>query len=105
MKEQIRNHISDRTIANPSSVIEFCRAQDVKMVDFRFTDLLGASQHFSSPVTELDESMFVEGVGFDGSSIRGFQHINESDMILLPDAGGAAGDPPLRGQTPLLTRR
>jgi glutamine synthetase len=103
MKEQIRNHISDRAMANPSSVIEFCRAQDVQMVDFRFTDLLGSSQHFSSPVTELDESMFVEGVGFDGSSIRGFQHINESDMILLPDAASARVDPLLRVKTLLLT--
>jgi len=103
MTEQVRNHISDRAIANPSQVIEFCRAQGVQMVDFRFTDLPGTTQHFSSPVTELDESMFVEGVGFDGSSIRGFQHINESDMILLPDAGTATIDPLLRVKTLLLT--
>ncbi|MDQ7844575.1 MAG: type I glutamate--ammonia ligase [Armatimonadota bacterium] len=103
MKEQVRNHISDRTIANPSQVIEFCRAQGVQMVDFRFTDLPGTWQHFSAPVTELDESMFVEGVGFDGSSIRGFQHINESDMILLPDAATATIDPLLRVKTLLLT--
>jgi glutamine synthetase len=103
MKEQIRNHISDRAIANPSQVIEFCRSQDVQMVDFRFTDVIGTWQHFSSPVTELDESMFVEGVGFDGSSIRGFQHIDESDMILLPDAASARVDPLLRIKTLLLT--
>ena len=103
MKEQIRNHISDRAIANPSQVIEFCRAQEVQMVDFRFTDLFGTWQHFSAPVGELDESMFVEGVGFDGSSIRGFQHINESDMILLPDAATAIVDPLLRVKTLLLT--
>jgi len=103
MKEKIRNHISDRAIANPSQVIEFCRSQDVQMVDFRFTDVIGTWQHFSSPVTELDESMFVEGVGFDGSSIRGFQHIDESDMILLPDAASARVDPLLRIKTLLLT--
>lgn len=103
MKEQIRNHISDRAIANPSQVIEFCRSQDVQMVDFRFTDVIGTWQHFSSPVTELDESMFVEGVGFDGSSIRGFQRIDESDMILLPDAASARVDPLLRIKTLLLT--
>ncbi len=51
MKEQIVNHISDRAMANPSSVIEFCRAQDVKMVDFRFSDLFGMTQHFTAPVT------------------------------------------------------
>ncbi|HET6947966.1 MAG TPA: type I glutamate--ammonia ligase [bacterium] len=73
------------------------------MVDFRFTDLFGTWQHFSAPVGELDESMFVEGVGFDGSSIRGFQHINESDMILLPDAATAIVDPLLRIKTLLLT--
>jgi len=103
MKEQIRNHISDRAIANPSQVIELCRSQDVQMVDFRFTDVIGTWQHFSSPVTELDESMFVEGVGFDGSSIRGFQRIDESDMILLPDAASALVDPLLRIKTLLLT--
>jgi len=103
MKEQIRNHISERAIANPSQVIEFCRSQGVQMVDFRFTDLFGTWQHFSAPVGELDESMFVEGVGFDGSSIRGFQHINESDMILLPDAATARVDPLLRVRTLLLT--
>ncbi|HEU5299365.1 MAG TPA: type I glutamate--ammonia ligase, partial [bacterium] len=70
---------------------------------FRFTDLPGSWQHFSIPVGELDESMFVEGVGFDGSSIRGFQHINESDMILLPDAASATVDPLLRVKTLLLT--
>ncbi len=103
MKEQIRNHISDRAIANPSQVIEFCRSQEVQIVDFRFTDLPGTWQHFSAPTTELDESMFVEGVGFDGSSIRGFQHIDESDMILLPDAATARVDPLLRIKTLLLT--
>ncbi len=103
MKEEVRNHISERGMANPSQVIEFCRSHGVAMVDFRFTDLVGAWQHFSSPVTELDESMFVEGVGFDGSSIRGFQSIHESDMILLPDAASARVDPLLRVPTLLLT--
>src|SRR4030066_2214055 len=103
MKEQVRNHSPARPIANPSQVIEFGRAQEVQMVDFRFTDLFGTWQHFSAPVGELDESMFVEGVGFAGSSIRGFQHINESDMILRPDAATAIVDPLLRVKTLLLT--
>lgn len=102
MKEQIRNHLSERAMANPSQVIEFCKRLEIKIVDFRFTDLLGTWQHFSTPAEELDESIFVEGIGFDGSSIRGFQHINESDMILLPDARTARVDPLLQVPTLLL---
>jgi glutamine synthetase len=60
-------------------------AKEVQMVDFRFTDLPGTWQHFSSPIHELSEELFEEGIGFDGSSIRGFQEIHESDMILMPD--------------------
>ena len=59
--------------------------KDVQMVDLRFTDLPGTWQHFSMPVRELTEELFEEGIGFDGSSIRGFQEIHESDMILIPD--------------------
>ena len=58
---------------------------EVDMVDFRFTDLPGMWQHFSMPARELTEELFEEGMGFDGSSIRGFQEIHESDMILIPD--------------------
>ncbi len=54
------------------------------MVDLRFTDLVGGCQHFSLPVEELSEDLFTEGVGFDGSSIRGSQDIHESDMIPSP---------------------
>ncbi len=67
--------------------------KNVKVVDFRFTDLFGAWQHFSAPVRELTEGLFEEGIGFDGSSIRGFQEIQESDMILVPDPGSAFIDP------------
>jgi glutamine synthetase len=59
--------------------------KEVQMVDLRFTDLPGTWQHFSMPARELTEELFEEGIGFDGSSIRGFQEIHESDMILLPD--------------------
>ena len=58
-----------------------------RSVDLRFTDLFGAWQHFSIPVGEMTEDLFKEGIGFDGSSIRGFQKIFESDMLLFPDAG------------------
>ena len=67
--------------------------KDVKMVDFRFIDLPGTWQHFSIPASTMDESLFEEGLGFDGSSIRGFKEINESDMLLMPDPASAFIDP------------
>jgi len=66
---------------------------DVQMVDLRFTDLLGMWHHFSLPARELTEELFEEGIGFDGSSIRAFQEIHESDMILIPDPTSAFVDP------------
>lgn len=73
--------------------------QEVKIVDIRFTDLLGTWQHFSIPVRELTEDLFEEGIGFDGSSIRGFQEIHESDMLLIPDPETAFIDPVLEVPT------
>jgi glutamine synthetase len=67
--------------------------KDVQMVDLRFTDLLGLWHHFSLPARELTEELFEEGIGFDGSSIRAFQEIHESDMILIPDPTSAFVDP------------
>ena len=67
--------------------------KDVEMVDLRFTDLLGMWHHFTIPARELSEELFAEGIGFDGSSIRAFQEIHESDMILIPDASTAFVDP------------
>ena len=64
-----------------------------EIVDFRFCDLPGLMQHFSVPMAELSESVFEEGIGFDGSSIRGFQEIQESDMLLVPDPDTAYMDP------------
>ncbi len=74
-------------------VFDIIKEQDIKMVDLRFTDLFGVWQHFSVSTKEFSESMFEDGVGFDGSSIRGFQSIDESDMILIPDASTAFVDP------------
>lgn len=76
-------------------VLTFAGEQGIQIVDFRFTDLLGAWQHFSIPTRELTEELFEEGLGFDGSSIRGFRTIDESDMILMPDPGTAFVDPTL----------
>jgi len=74
-------------------------AKEVQMVDLRFTDLLGQWHHFTIPACELGESLFDEGIGFDGSSIRGFQEIHESDMILIADPTTAFKDPVLEVPT------
>jgi glutamine synthetase len=87
--------------ATPQQVIYRAKEAGIKIVDLRFTDLPGTWQHFSIPVKELTEDLFEEGIGFDGSSIRGFQKIHESDMLLFPDPGSAFVDPCL--QVPTLT--
>jgi len=77
----------------PGDVLNLIRDNEVQIVDLRFADLPGLMQHFSVPAHELTEEGFDEGFGFDGSSIRGFQEIQESDMILVPDPGTAVLDP------------
>jgi glutamine synthetase len=77
----------------PGDVLNLIRDNEVQIVDLRFADLPGLMQHFSVPAHELTEEGFEEGFGFDGSSIRGFQEIQESDMILVPDPGTAVLDP------------
>jgi glutamine synthetase len=77
----------------PKDVIDLAREKEAKVVDIRFTDLVGQTQHFSIPATALDEDKFESGLAFDGSSIRGFKAINESDMILIPDPNTAFIDP------------
>jgi glutamine synthetase len=69
------------------------RDEGVEIVDLRFCDLPGLMQHFSVPIGQLTEDTFEDGFGFDGSSIRGFQQIQESDMILRPDPDTAVIDP------------
>ena len=70
---------------SPAEVVRLVKDEGIEVVDLRFCDLPGLMQHFSLPAHTLTEEMFTEGNGFDGSSIRGFQQIHESDMILLPD--------------------
>jgi glutamine synthetase len=77
----------------PEELIKFVNDEQIKIIDLRFVDLLGLWQHFSVTAGELSDEMFEEGVGFDGSSIRGFQKIQESDMLLVPDAASAFVDP------------
>ena len=79
--------------SNPADVLRQIRDQGIQMVDVRFIDLPGVWQHFTLPAQELEESAFEEGLGFDGSSIRGFQQIQESDMLLMPDPTSAFVDP------------
>src|SRR5438128_5612170 len=83
------------TKADVQSVIELAHKQGLKIVDLKFIDLIGTWQHFSIPVQELSKGLFEDGIGFDGSSIRGFQHIHDSDMLLIPDPSAAIVDPVL----------
>jgi glutamine synthetase len=79
--------------ASPSDVLKLGQQNGAQFVDLRFSDLPGLLQHFSLPFDEFAEDAFEEGLGFDGSSIRGFQEIQESDMILVPDPETAIMDP------------
>ncbi len=75
-----------------AEVVQLAVDEGIEVVDLRFCDLPGLMQHFSIPAHDLTEDAFTEGYGFDGSSIRGFQAIQESDMILLPDPSTAVID-------------
>src|ERR671916_224182 len=79
--------------AEAKDVLALAQEHGVRMVDFKFTDLPGTWQHLGLSIHALDEEAFAEGLGFDGSSIRGFQEIAESDMVLLPDPASALIDP------------
>jgi len=79
--------------ASPADVVAFVRDRGIQMVDYKFTDLPGSWQHFSISADDLSEEVFEEGAGFDGSSIRGFMEIHESDMLLMPDPKTAIVDP------------
>jgi glutamine synthetase len=77
----------------PNEVIQLAKNHDCKFVDLKFIDLPGLWQHTTIPVSRLDEELFEEGIGFDGSSVRGWQPINASDMKVVPDASSARIDP------------
>jgi glutamine synthetase len=83
-------------------VIDFAKKNNVVMVDCRITDSPGLWQHCSHPISQLDESTFEDGYGFDGSSIRGWKAINESDMLMIPDPSSAFIDPFLAHPTLVL---
>ena len=77
----------------PTEVMAFVKENELEIVDFKFLDFVGIWQHFSAPITELNEETFEEGLGFDGSSIRGWQPIHNSDMLIVPDPSTAKIDP------------
>ena len=78
---------------SPKDVLNMIKENEVRYVDLRFCDTRGKEQHVTIPAITVDEDMFEEGKMFDGSSIAGWKHINESDMILMPDATTAVMDP------------
>src|SRR5437764_2653905 len=77
----------------PEEVLKLAKKNGVNIVDIKFVYVPGIWKHFSVPVHVLTEDLFVEGLPFDGSSVRGFQTINESDMLVVPDANTAFIDP------------
>ncbi len=80
-------------MATPKSVIEMAKKAGAKMVDIKFVDTFGTWQHFTMTINELSEETFAEGIGFDGSSIRGWKSIEASDMLAMPDPETAFIDP------------
>ena len=76
-----------------SSVVKMMKDNDCDILDIKFIDVPGTWQHVALPISEVDDNLFLKGTGFDGSSVRGFQTIDESDMLLLPHAETAAVDP------------
>ena len=91
IEKELRHYLEGEV--EPREALEWSRETSAAMVDLKFCDLLGTWQHVTLPVAGLDESAFEEGLGFDGSSIRGWQSISESDMLLMPDASTAILDP------------
>ena len=88
-----KRYIEAGTDASPEAALEFADSVAAKIVDLKFTDLLGTWQHVSRSMSSFSADDFDEGLGFDGSSIRGWQGIAESDMLLVPDASTAILDP------------
>src|SRR5216117_1237362 len=90
-------------MSTPKSVLEMAKKEGAKMVDVKFVDTFGTWQHFSIPINELGEESFGDGLGFDGSSIRGWKSIEASDMLAMPDPATAFIDPFMAESTLSLT--
>jgi len=93
MDSDFKHYLESGTKVAPREALDYAEEIETKIVDLKFCDLLGRWQHVSMPLSAFDESAFVEGLGFDGSSIRGWQAIDESDMLLVPDPATAIVDP------------
>ena len=95
MEEQTKHYLANGGAEKPAAAeaLEWAGQTQATMVDLKFCDLLGSWQHMTLPLRAFDESCFDEGLGFDGSSIRGWQGIAESDMLLMPDPSSAILDP------------
>ena len=93
--EETKHYLANGQASAPDAreALEWARETTAQMVDLKFCDLLGTWQHMTLPIRALGESAFDDGLGFDGSSIRGWQGISESDMLLMPDASSAILDP------------
>ena len=91
---EARKFLSDGTApVTTAEAVKYIQSTGAKMVDLKFIDLLGQWQHCTLSAAAFDEDMFTEGLGFDGSSIRGWQGIQESDMLIKPDPSTAILDP------------
>src|ERR671935_3132629 len=90
-------------MSTPKTVLEMAKKNGAKMVDIKFVDTFGTWQHFSCPISELSEESFSDGLGFDGSSIRGWKSIEASDMLAMPDPVTAFMDPFMAESTLSLT--
>src|SRR5262245_4405334 len=90
-----KNYLSGASDPSPApgEALEWAAGVGARMVDLTFTAVLGTWQHVSLPLGALEEDAFEEGLGFDGSSIRGWKGIQESDMLLIPDPATAMLDP------------
>lgn len=91
--------IPDNAKESAEAFLAWCAENDVEELDARFIDIRGMVEHFSMPLATVDADMFEEGLGFDGSSVQGFQTIDQSDMILIPDLSTAIVDPFFEAKT------
>ena len=89
----IQNSSVPAKASTPKDFFDYCKELGAELVDLKFCDLLGTWQHCAFPVDELDEDTFKDGLGFDGSSIRGWQDISVSDMLAMPQPETTRLDP------------
>jgi glutamine synthetase len=92
-QRRLLRYSNELSAMTPQEALEFARKNDARQIDLRFTDIPGLNQHISYPISMLNEDAFEDGFGIDGSSIRGWAAINESDMLIIPDASTAFMDP------------